>query len=305
MATTPSTSQGLGYFSLGLGTAQILAPEAVAHLIGITRGPRTRLTMRLVGLREIASGAAILTQRRPVPWLWSRVAGDVMDLGLLTLALLDGHNHRPRVAGSMAAVAGVTTADLRTAQAASESPGDLDSEGPLHLAKAITIRRPPNEVYEFWRNFRNLSTFMTHLESVAVVDDRHSHWTARAPAGRLVEWDAEIVEERPNEVIAWRTLPGSNVDHSGSVRFSPAPGGRGTEVRVQIDYALPGGRLASAIARLSGEEPHQQIQADLRKLKQVMEAGEVIRSAATTVGSHPLQRPAQPMPKPQPTGARS
>jgi uncharacterized membrane protein len=305
MATTPSALQGLGYFRLGLGTAQMLAPEAVAHLIGITCGPRTRLTMRLVGLREIASGVGILTQQRPVPWLWSRVAGDVMDLGLLTLALLDGHNHRPRVASSMAAVAGVTTADLRTAQAASASADDLDSEGPLHLAKAITIRRPLNEVYDFWRNFRNLPTFMTHLESVEVVDDRHSHWTARAPAGRLVEWDAEIVEERPNEVIAWRTLPGSNVDHAGSVRFSPAPSGRGTEVRVQIDYSLPGGRLASAIARLFGEEPHQQVQADLRKLKQVMETGEVIRSAATTVGSHPLQRPAQPMPRPQPTGAHS
>jgi uncharacterized membrane protein len=305
MATIQSAARGLAYFSLGLGTAQMLAPRAVAHLIGVKGESRARLAMRLVGPREIAAGVGLLTQPRPVPWLWSRVAGDVMDLGLLTLAMTDGHNQRPRVAASMAAVAGVAIVDFRSARAAGESSDDLDSEGTLHLAKAVTIRRPPNEVYEFWRNFRNLPTFMTHLESVAVIDERHSHWTARGPAGRLVEWDAEIVEERPNEFIAWRSLPGSNVAHSGSVRFSPAPGGRGTELRVQIDYALPGGRLGATVARLFGEEPHQQVQADLRKLKQVMEAGEVIRSAATPVGSHLLQRPAQPMPKPQSTGAGS
>jgi uncharacterized membrane protein len=149
-------------------------------------------------------------------------------------------------------------------------------------------------VYRFWRDFRNLPQIMTHLESVAVLDERRSHWTAQGPAGRLVEWDAETVEDRPNERISWRSLPGSDVANSGTVRFRAAPGDRGTEVHLEMNYAPPGGELGSLVARLFGQEPSQQVQADLRKLKQVLETGEVTRSAATVVGTHVFQRSAQP-----------
>ncbi len=152
---------------------------------------------------------------------------------------------------------------------------------------------------------RNLPAFMSHLEAVAVLDDRHSHWTVRGPAGRLVEWDTEITDDRPNAQIAWRSLPGANVPNSGQVRFLPAPGGRGTEVRVEMQYAPPGGELGATIARLFGQEPRQQVRADLRKLNQVLEAGEVIRSSATIVGTHLFQRPAQPPRSKVITGARS
>jgi len=175
----------------------------------------------------------------------------------------------------------------------------------LRLTKAITIRRQPHDVYQFWRDFRNFPSFMSHVDSVAVLDDRHSHWTVHGPGGRSVEWNAEITEDRPDQLIAWRSLPGAEVDNFGRVTFSPAPGDRGTEVRVEIHYAPPAGELGSALARLFGQEPRQQVQADLRKLKQVLETGEVIRSEATLQGTHVFQAPAQPRQAQANTGVRS
>jgi uncharacterized membrane protein len=162
----------------------------------------------------------------------------------------------------------------------------------MHVKKAITVNRSPDEVYRFWHDFQNLPRFMDHLESVKVTGDRRSHWKAKAPAGKTVEWDAEIVEDRPNELIAWRSVDGADVRNSGSVRFVPAPGGRGTEIRVELEYAPPGGVIGATIAKLFGEEPAQQVGSDLRRLKQVLETGEVVKSEATVHGrSHPAQPP--------------
>ena len=143
------------------------------------------------------------------------------------------------------------------------------------VEEAVTIEAPAAELYRFWRSFENLPRFMTHLESVTTSGDKRSHWVAKAPMGTTVEWDAEITEERENELIAWRSLPGGDVDSSGSVRFSSAPGGRGTIVRVALEYAPPGGAAGAAVAKLFGEEPSQQIEDDLRRFKQLMEAGEI------------------------------
>ena len=162
----------------------------------------------------------------------------------------------------------------------------------MHLKKAITVNRAPEEVYRFWHDFRNLPRFMRHLEDVQVTGSRRSHWKAKAPAGMTVEWDAVVVDDRPNELIAWRSLEGADVDNSGSVRFTPAPGGRGTEVRVELDYAPPGGAVGATIAKLFGEEPEQQVQDDLRRFKQVLETGEVVYSEATVHGRpHPARPP--------------
>jgi uncharacterized membrane protein len=133
---------------------------------------------------------------------------------------------------------------------------------------------------------------MRHLESVRVTGEGRSHWVARAPAGTTVEWDAEVVEDRPNELIAWRSLPGSEVPNSGTVRFALAPGGRGTEVRVELQYDPPGGKLAAVVAKLFREEPSQQVQDDLRNFKQVLEIGEVTLSDASIhKGKHPAHPP--------------
>ena len=143
------------------------------------------------------------------------------------------------------------------------------------VEKSVTINRPAIELYTFWRNFENLPRFMNHLESVKVTGENRSHWVAKAPAGTTVEWDAEVYNEKPNELIAWRTLEGADVDSAGSVRFEQATGGRGTTVRVVLKYDPPGGALGSAVARLFGENPEQQIDEDLRRFKQLMETGEV------------------------------
>jgi uncharacterized membrane protein len=136
---------------------------------------------------------------------------------------------------------------------------------------------------------------MRHLQSVRVMDDGRSHWVGSGPAGTSVEWDAEIIEDRPNELIAWRSLEGADVENSGSVRFECAPGTRGTIVRVEIVYKPPGGVIGEWLAKITGNDPEQQSRKALRCLKQLMETGEVILSEGTVWDNGYLtQRPAQP-----------
>lgn len=158
----------------------------------------------------------------------------------------------------------------RVSPAASLGPG----EG-IRVEQTVLLRRLPEELYRFWRNLENLPRFMDHLESVQVRDDLHSRWVARGPAGSRVEWDAVIHNEIPGELLAWRSLPGSEVDHAGSVHFEPA--GDATAVRVVLRYDPPAGRLGAAVPRLFGEDPETQVADDLRRLKQLTEAGETAR----------------------------
>jgi uncharacterized membrane protein len=144
----------------------------------------------------------------------------------------------------------------------------------IKVEQAVSINRPREEIFQFWRNFENLPRFMDNLESVQVLDTTRSRWVAKGPAGSRVEWEAEIHNEIPNELIAWRSLPGSEVDQAGSVHFSPVHND-GTEVRVILRYSPPAGKAGAAVARLFGEDPAHQVAEDLRRFKQVMEAGEV------------------------------
>jgi uncharacterized membrane protein len=143
----------------------------------------------------------------------------------------------------------------------------------VRVEESVVLNRPRGEVYRFWRNLENLPRFMDHLEAVTVLDERRSHWTAKGPAGSRVEWEAEIHSEIPNELIAWRSLEGSEVDNAGSVHFMPTENGD-TEVRVVLRYDPPAGKLGATVARLFGEDPSRQVADDLRRLKQVVEAGE-------------------------------
>ena len=175
---------------------------------------------------------------------------------------------------------------------------DVPLENFMDVTRAITVGHPRDVVYAFWRDFENLPRFMYHLEFVENLGSGRSHWVAKAPAGRSVEWDAEIVEDVPGERISWRTVNQDNdIAHSGSVSFVTAPGARGTEVHVRLRYDPPGGKIGAAIARLFGEEPGQQIADDLRRFKQVLETGEVVRSEASPDGAGQgirRQKPAQP-----------
>ncbi len=122
-------------------------------------------------------------------------------------------------------------------------------------------------------NFENLPKIMSHLESVTVIDNKRSHWKAKAPLGTSVEWDAEIVDEQKNHFIAWRSIEGADVDNSGSVRFDRAGGGE-TRITVIINYTPPAGAIGAAVASLFGENPEQQLEEDLKQFKQAMESGE-------------------------------
>ncbi len=282
-AEPDSWSRALGWFSIGLGVAQIVAPGTMARLIGVPDDRSSRNTMLALGLRELTSGVGILAQPDSSAWLWSRVGGDIMDLALLGRAFEADGADRGRVAAATAAVAGVTLLDVlasrRVSDAAPTSEAQREAAARTEpVIRSITINQTPDEVYRFWRNFENLPRFMEHLESVQVVDDRRSHWKASAPAGQSVEWDAEITEDRPGELIVWRSLGGADVSNSGRVRFVTAPGGRGTEVHVEVRYDPPGGKLGTVVAKLFGEEPGQQVDSDIRRFKQVMETGEVVLS---------------------------
>lgn len=145
----------------------------------------------------------------------------------------------------------------------------------IKVVKTITVLREPEDVYQFWRDLSNLPKFMKHLKEVRMVDGKVSHWEAQAPAGMVVRWDAEIINEHENELIAWRSREGSEVPNAGSVRFKRSPSGRGTELTVSIEYIPPGGQLGHVIAKWFGEDPEHQIADDLRRLKSVLEAGEI------------------------------
>jgi uncharacterized membrane protein len=145
----------------------------------------------------------------------------------------------------------------------------------VKVEHGVTVNAPVEEVYRRWRDFERLPDFMSHLREVKVHPDGKSTWTAKGPAGLTVQWDAEVVTDTPNQVIAWRSLPGSDVDTAGSVHFRMAPGGRGTEVRVSLKFDPPGGKFGSFVARLFGENPRQQVRDDLARFKQLVEAGEV------------------------------
>jgi uncharacterized membrane protein len=283
-------ARGLGWFSIGLGTAQALTPRALGRLIGVGAESTQSALMRLIGLREIAAGVAILFWKRPTPVLWGRVAGDAMDLALLGAALRSGSNGRGRVAAAIGAVGGVTALDVLCSRAFSEQPGLTTSgEADVRVTRSIIVGSPVDEVYAFWHDFENLPRFMDHLESVRVTGDGRSHWVARGPAATVVEWDAEVIEDRPNELIAWRSLPGADVSNAGSARFTPAPGERGTMVTIQLSYDPPAGIAGIAVARLFRDEPGQQVEHELRAFKQMMELGEVVQSDATAAGGHPAQ----------------
>lgn len=280
-------AKGLGWFSLGLGMTELLAPKFIARISGVPE--RRSGLIRLYGLREIASGIGIFAQKNPAEALWSRVAGDVLDLTSLGLACTSPDAKRGRITFATANVVAVTALDVIAAKQLSSGKKGV------HASASCIVNAQPDEVYRFWREFANLPRFMEHLESVTELGEGRSHWVAKGPAGMKVEWDAMIVADEPGRVITWRSLDDSDVDNAGAVRFEAAPGGRGTIIKVNIQYNPPGGVVGAAFARLFGEEPNQQLEDDMRRFKQVIELGEIVVSEATIFGvGYFDQRPAQP-----------
>lgn len=216
------------------------------------------LRMKNVGdIERIASGvagAALLakgiTQRGPLGWLLAVIGGSLVFRGATGSCKLYE-------------AVGVSTAETHGRRIS--VPGNRG----IKVEKSVIVYRASDELYRTWRNFENLPHFMKHLESVRMLDNRRSHWVAKAPGGKTVEWDAEVINEHENEMIAWRSLEGADVDNAGTVRFTPTGGG--TEVRVTLEYDPPGGVLGAAFAKFFHEEPGEQIEADLARFKQMME----------------------------------
>ncbi|WP_295615329.1 SRPBCC family protein [Chamaesiphon sp. GL140_3_metabinner_50] len=207
--------------------------------------------------------------------------GSLITGGALVLSGLSQRSLR----GALMAIAGGTlayhgVAGQKSLQDTVTAATGLDK--PLRVEKTVTIQnKSAAELYQYWHNFENLPTFMKHLKSVTVMTSTNrSHWVANAPLGNSVEWDAEVVNDLENQLISWASLPGATVENSGFVRFQAAPPGRGTEVKVVLEYSVPGGGLTAAIASLFGENPEQQVGDDLRRFKMLMETGEI----ATTEG---------------------
>jgi uncharacterized membrane protein len=153
----------------------------------------------------------------------------------------------------------------------------------VRVDRSVTINRRPRELYRFWRTFSNLPRFMKHVESVGDLGGGRSHWVVKAPGCRSVEWNAVIHNEIKNRMIAWRTLPGADVDSAGSVWFRPAADGRGTEVKVELQYNPPAGALGAVVAYLWGEEPGRQIKEDLERFKILMESCDIPNADAPPI----------------------
>lgn len=150
--------------------------------------------------------------------------------------------------------------------------------GPIQVEKSIVIAKSPEELYAFWRNFENLPNIMSHLESVTGTRGKRSHWVAKGPSGVPIEWDAEIMEDKKNEMISWRALADADVPNEGTVYFEKAGDGQ-TELRVSMEYTLPGGEIGAALAEFFGEDPARKIEDDLNNFKEAVEGGEIMLGA--------------------------
>jgi uncharacterized membrane protein len=274
----------LGWFSVGLGALQLVAPSIVARAIGVRPTPLWNGVLQFCGIRELANGAGILANPTSKEWVGMRVGGDALDLATLGVALTQ--SVRPgRTLAATAFVLGATVLDLfgteRLAERrAAPTRGYASATEPVVL-RSITVGRPANEVYAFWKDFTNFPRFMRHVESIESLEGGRSRWRVTGPADTRAEWISEIVDDRENELIAWQTTGESELYHAGKVTFRPGPRGEGTTVTVEMQYAPPGGRIGAALLKLFRKEPGQQVIDDLRRFKQVMEIGEVVRSDAS------------------------
>jgi uncharacterized membrane protein len=228
---------------------------------GLNVGPAERWVSVIGGAALVALGIG----RKRLRGVLIPLGGSLIALGVTGRWLVNARRNRKTAPRSEPSESGF---------------GGMQRTEEFKIEQSVIIARPRDELFRFWRNLENLPRFMDHLQSVTVLDDRHSHWVVRGPAGVRLEWDAEITHEVENELIAWRSLPGSDLDHRGAVHFSPVHNG-GTEVRVILRYQTRGGSAARALSQILGERPSDQIVDDLRRFKQVMEAGEPVPGFAS------------------------
>lgn len=234
------------------GDAREAAPAREYNISGVERWAST-----LAGAALAAYG---LSRRRGSGMMIAALGGALLERGFT------GHC---RVYHALGWNTRRDTGDTRRA---------LGGSAGVNVDESVTINRPVAELYRFWRNLENLPKFMHHLESVERITDTLSRWRAKGPAGMTVEWNAEIINEVPNQVIGWKSIEGSDVISAGSVNFDTDGAGRGTRVRVRLQYSPPGGKAGAAVAWLMGRDAATEIRQDLRRFKQLIETGEIARN---------------------------
>lgn len=222
------------------------------------QGPTTHINLKRQERAVSLLGGAALALAGGIRRGWLGLGLGLAGGGLLMRAAT-GHSILLRLLGENHAV---VDSDARVA---------VPHEQGVRVEDAIRIECSPNELYEFWRDFTNLAQFLPDVKSVEVYEGNRSHWVIDGPAGAPISWDAEIVNDVPDNVIAWRTVAGSIVDHAGSVRFHATPDGSATMVQVVFEYAPTGGPVGAAVARLFGHAPEQQVPGALQRLKEIME----------------------------------
>lgn len=251
---------------------------------------RTEMPMNMSGAHAAAQetyesdapGGFPINIGNPERWISAAIGGGLLYYGISrrspagTLMALAGGKLLLR--GSLGRSLIYKALGINTA-AGADAVKEALGKGKFKVEKSIAIDRPVEDVYRFWRNFENLPRVMRHLKEVRSIDDRRSHWVAKAPAGVEIEWDAEITEDQENQNIAWRSVESSEIKNSGVVLFERISGGQATEVRVYLEYELPAGKIGKAFVKIFGKDPDKMVDEDLRRFKKTMETGEAVQAA--------------------------
>jgi uncharacterized membrane protein len=261
----------LGWFSVGLGLTEAVATRHLSRFLGLEGRASV---VRVFGLREIATGVGVLSQRNLPLGLWARVVGDALDLAMLGSALSSAQGKRGRVIGALAMVGAITALDVAYARRLSESRrGNKASAASAAQERSITVGKPADALYRLWHDPAAIAQIMGSVAEVTPAGgDGRLCWVAHAPLGLDLRWETETVEDRAGESLHWRSLPGAAVFNEGLVRFRPAPGDWGTEVTLRILLATPGGEALSKIADGASKLVLGQV---LHRFKSLAETGEI------------------------------
>jgi uncharacterized membrane protein len=275
---SPATlARGLGWFSIGLGVAELLAPRALTRTLGLRGHERL---IRAYGLREIGTGIGILAARDPSPWIWGRVGGDALDMATVAAGFAGPRPPTGNVALSLLALAGVGAVDLMCAEQLGAgrrgAAGRGVAPGDPQVERSITIGKPAEELHRRWRDPETVRQVAAFFMSVTPAGEDRARWRVEGPLGRAYEGEVEITDDRPGEAVGWHSLAGADVPSEGAMRFRPAQGGRGTVATLRVRFDPPGGALgAAAMKLLGGLVPATTVDTLLHRFKSLVETGEI------------------------------
>lgn len=258
----------IGWISIGFGIAKVIWPRKVSRYTGASRAR---------GLRDIAIGAAILNSQSPGRWMKARVASDAADLASLGKSWSSANGNKAALTVATASAAAIAATNYYYARQYRTVP----DTSRVAIDAVMAVNRSPQECYEFWRKLENHPRFMPHMQSVETTGERTSHWKMKAPASKPLEWDSDLTEDTPGESLQWKST-GGDLENSGSVRFEPRRSGPGTIVRLQMEFdpPAPGASIPGLVKYFS----ERKVKEDLRRFKNLMEAGEIPTTQGQTSG---------------------